>query len=115
MRLALALAVVLGAFTAQADIPPQHPAQIENGSIGAAESAVLFAAIPGDAILIASLRTKSSSGKVLRSVDGLNQVICISTSSFGIDPNQKSSVSCSTQKSVNGVALPVFRPARIMG
>lgn len=119
MRSALVLAIALIGLAAQADIPAPHPLS-QDGAIGAAESEVLYNAISGQAMPIDVLRTRNSAAKVLRSEDGLNQVICIKTVDLIIPadmPHHDKAVSysCKTQKSSNGKALPVFKPAVRMG
>ena len=112
MRSLLVLSLIFVAAAAQADIPnPQSG--IKTTKMSAAESETLYNAIPGQGILVASLRTLSQTAKVKRSADGLNQIVCIKT--VQMIPKAAPTVSCTAQKSTNGKKLPIFKPAIKMG
>lgn len=113
----IASAILLLAFTAKADIPmPPHGRQkeeITTSSISGAAAESLYESINSQAKVEASLRTSSTMYKVLRSKDGMDQVICKKTA--GSLGRKKVSFECETQSSNTDEELPVYKPAIRMG
>lgn len=113
----IAGAILLVAFVAKADIPmPPHQKdkeEITTSSITGSAAEAIYESINSQAKTESSLRTGSTMYKVLRSKDGMDQVICKKTS--GLLGRKKVSFQCETQSSNTDEELPVYRPAIRMG
>lgn len=106
------------ATAAMADIPPMggeptKEVKISESKISGSAAESVYESIPGNGQMEASLRTMSVIYKVLRSKDGLDQVICHKTSvNMG---RKKVSYECEAQSSNTEEVLKVYKPAIKMG
>ncbi|MBC7464821.1 MAG: hypothetical protein H7256_02415 [Bdellovibrio sp.] len=105
------------ATAAMADIPQMPPAKevksVKVSEISGAAAEAVYESIPGAEKLEAGLRTMSVTYKVLRSEDGLDQVICHKTvNRMG---RKGTSYDCSTESSKTETKLAVYNPPIKMG
>lgn len=102
---------------ALADIPNMGGGGAKKDStvtaISGAAAEAIYQSIPGEGKLEASLRTMSETYKVLRSEDGLDQVVCHKTNT--LMGRKKVSYDCSAESSNTDKALPVYHPSIKMG
>jgi hypothetical protein len=109
MKFLIVSSLLMAGAIAQADIPrPGVPtANISIGKIDGVAASALWESLKSKEIRGSALRTSSSSYKVLRAEDGLDQVVCERTV-FTLKNN--SSVECFTETSLDGKELKEFKP-----
>jgi hypothetical protein len=116
-KMILATIVSLMATAAMADIPnmggnePKEP--ITKSSIAGAAAEAVYESSSVASQTEAALRTSTTTVKVIRSEDGMDQVVCSKTSTmFG---RKRVSYQCDTQSSNTDKKLPVYKLLIRMG